>query len=105
MGHFVKTSGSSRSSEPLIVLVALIPCLVLAVLPKPLNAAPQTSSQPPAQVESAPEVKPVAQKADSISQPPVDPEDPSEEDNSLGLQTLKNIVRDQRQIWTSPAHI
>ena len=23
----------------------------------------------------------------------------------MGLQTIKNIVRDQRQIWTSPAHI
>jgi capsule assembly protein Wzi/PAP2 superfamily protein len=26
-------------------------------------------------------------------------------ENELGLQTIKNIVRDQRQIWTSPAHV
>ena len=26
-------------------------------------------------------------------------------ENALGLQTIKNIARDQRQIWTSPAHL
>lgn len=29
--------------------------------------------------------------------------DPGE--NELGLRTIKNIMRDQRQIWTSPAHV
>jgi hypothetical protein len=29
--------------------------------------------------------------------------DPSE--NALGLRTIKNIMRDQREIWTSPAHV
>jgi len=26
-------------------------------------------------------------------------------ENKLGLQLLKNIARDQRYIWTSPAHV
>ena len=102
MRHFAKTR-SSRSSGLLIALSTLVACIALCA--SPVDAVPQAFSAPPDQSQSAPSTKPADQKANSTSQTPVKQKDPSNEDNKLGLQTIKNIVRDQRQIWTSPAHI
>lgn len=102
MGHFAKTR-SSGSSELLIALSTLVACIAVGALP--MNAAPQASSAPPEQAQPVSSDKPADQKAASTSQTSIKLKDPSGEDNSLGLQTIKNIVRDQRKIWTSPAHL
>ena len=104
MGHFVKTS-ETTSSALVTALLTLIACLVVAAAPSSLNATPQASPAPPEQAQSAPDAKPGDQEANSISHAPTHPEDSSGESNSLGVQTIKNIVRDQRQLWTSPAQI
>src|SRR5919108_556061 len=104
MEHYAKTN-SSRLCALLIALSTLIACFVVAVVPTSWNAAPQASSPPPKQAEPTAGAESANEKADSTARTPVKSEDLPGENNSLGLKTIKNIVRDQRQIWTSPAHI
>jgi len=70
-------------------------------MPK-LVAAPQASPENSRQADKS-DSSQVAGKVRREKTEPK-PEEASQE-NKLGLQTIKNIVRDQRQIWTSPAHI
>jgi hypothetical protein len=64
----------------------------------------QDGSQPPGQGSPGGD-----SKSSSLSEkPPKNAAEQQKEDsteNQLGLQTIKNIMRDQREIWTSPARV
>lgn len=72
--------------------------LFLSSIAAPLAAAPRATPQSPQQ-----EASPQSSTRDDASAK----KEPGQEEpeNKLGLQTIRNIVRDQRQIWTSPTHI
>ena len=98
MGPFLNSPCESRSSKLGLAVLAL--CAVVGATPNSLTAAPQ-SLEPK---EAPPNSKPRSQSSDAVKKSPNQQDDASRE-NALGLQTIKNIVRDQRQIWTSPAHV
>jgi hypothetical protein len=89
--HNYPISDKSRASR--LHLVFLAQLLFVGISPALLTAAPQSASQSPS-----------TRSDDSANKAPDQSHDASRE-NALGLQTIKNIVRDQRQIWTSPAHV
>src|SRR5215831_1734018 len=72
---------------------------------KATAASPQEGRQDATrQQETTPISKPVTRDENTDKNAPKQ-DDASRHDNTLGLQTIKNIVRDQEQIWTSPAHV
>src|SRR5207253_1852597 len=78
--------------------------LTTGVSPLCLAAAPQAAPQSSATEEASSDPKPRDHARDSAKKTQEPPGDASRE-NALDLQTIKNIVRDQRQIWTSPAYV
>jgi len=103
MGHScIKVLEMRLSKLFLLILSALLVGLAAS---EETVASPQEGTQEPKkQQETAPTSKPDTQDGNSGKKKTADQEDEAKE-NSLGLQTIKNIVRDQEQIWTSPAHI
>lgn len=69
-----------------------------------MNAAPQAAPQSAGQEEAPSNPKPRVNK-DDTARPISGRSNASSRENTLGLQTIKNIVRDQREIWTSPARL
>jgi len=78
--------------------------LVVAAGFGPAFAMPQKDSQRLQQQESKASPKPDARDEGTEKKSVTNKVDTSQE-NTLGLQTIKNIVRDQKEIWTSPAHV
>lgn len=64
---------------------------------------PQAAPQPSGKAHAVEDSNSSARNGSRVTME-LAPEETSEE-NKLGLQTIKNIVRDQRQIWTSPARV
>ncbi len=93
MGRIHNYPISDKSGASRLHLVFLAQLLFVGISPALLTAAPQSASQSPS-----------THSDDSANKAPDQSHDASRE-NALGLQTIKNIVRDQRQIWTSPAHV
>src|SRR5215467_15704081 len=91
---------STSNSSPRKLRLAFIALLVnLGVTPKAiaLPQATSTSNQSDKSNSSPAQKDESKQKKDESRE--------ASAENTLGFQTIKNIVRDQRQIWTSPAHV
>lgn len=99
MNHSHKSNCKTFSRQSRSALIVLL--VSVGVMPK-LVAAPQASPENSRQADKSDS----SQVAGKVMREKKEPkrEDVSQE-NKLGLQTIKSIVRDQRQIWTSPAHI
>ena len=95
---------SPQRFSRLVCLGSTVAVLHLAAaFPTSAQVAAQSSSQPSQQGDVASSGS--AGSHESIDR--VKPAEPStdSQQNTLGLQTIKNILRDQRNIWTSPAHL
>src|SRR5258708_29270668 len=108
MRILTQTSKNHPSPKFLVPLWPLrgevgVPPASLAATPQ---APPKTSSTPVLldRDEGSSKPAPDTHAGDSISKSPNQSDDTLRE-NALGLRTIKNIVHDQRQIWTSPAHV
>lgn len=99
MAQLIEVNSKSLSVRPIVAFSAFL--LTLAVVPK-ATAAPQAAS-PQAQEDATQSPQPPG-RIESTTKKKAEKEEASRE-NALGLQTIKDIVRDQRQIWTSPAHV
>jgi Capsule assembly protein Wzi/PAP2 superfamily len=97
----IKSFGVSLPKCQVTILAVL---LAVAAGAEVTFAAPQETSQKPQQQETAPSTKPNTRTENSEKKAAATQDDASRE-NVLGLQTIKNILRDQGQIWTSPAHV
>jgi len=86
--HFFHSTTNSRSCNLHFAVWALL--ITVGTSPESLAAAPQAAPESQGQKEGSPS--------------PKTKEQPSQE-NALGLRTIKNIVRDQKEIWTSPAYV
>ncbi len=97
--HVVYKSTSKISlREPWLALIALLMALGAPKLIAGAQAAPQTSSQPHKSNSSAAAHKATQEKKKTV-------QDEVSRENTVGLQTIRNMVRDQQQIWTSPARV
>jgi hypothetical protein len=84
--------------------ITLLLSASLAGIASAAKPFPQQSS--PTQEQDAPPPKEQPQTpAESSKAPAQNPGLDPARDNHLGLQFIKNMVSDQRAIWTSPAHI
>jgi membrane-associated phospholipid phosphatase len=92
----------SQSSRLCFALLLLL--LTAGTVPKSLGAAPQTAPQLPRQGQVPSDPKSDTDQEDSATNARRQTDQGSQE-NTLGLQTVKNVLWDQRQIWTSPAHL
>lgn len=90
---------SSRLFSALLLLL-----LTAGTVPESLSAAPQTAPQLPQQEQTSSDPKSDTDQEDSAKNTKGQTDQASRE-NTLGLQTIKNILRDQRDIWASPAHV
>src|SRR5260370_40274597 len=100
MHRFPISDSKSQSSRLFFALLLLL--LTAGTVPKSLTATPQTARQLPQQEQASSDPKSDTDQQDSAKNTKGQREQPQE--NTLGLQTIKNIVRDQGQIWTSPSH-
>lgn len=99
MSYLHKSGSKPSSLKPSLALIAL---LLLVAGPR-LCAMPQAAPQPSGKAHAVEDSNSSARNGSRVTME-LAPEETSEE-NKLGLQTIKNIVRDQRQIWTSPARV
>jgi membrane-associated phospholipid phosphatase len=93
-----------RSSPPRLETVrgALLVTLLTASIS--CKAMAQDLSQAPAQPQTRESTSPTDVPTRLAKEKP-EKEHVDSPANDLGLQTIKNILKDQREIWTSPAHI
>ncbi len=87
----------------MLFFALLLLLLTVGAVPKSLSAAPQTAPQLPQQEQASSHPKSDTDQQDSGKNTKAHTDQSQE--NALGLQTIKNIIRDQRDIWTSPAHV
>jgi hypothetical protein len=83
------------------------PCTLLAAgltASRTPNALAQDPSQSSGSANPKQNSKPVG-TAETAAKNTAGHEERDPRENELGLRTIKNIVHDQREIWTSPARI
>jgi hypothetical protein len=85
--------------------LAFCSLLVLSIVAyDPPGTFAQDGSQPRIQGSPGVDSKPTSPSETPVKNAAEQKKDESTE-NQLGLQTIKNIIRDQREIWTSPARV
>ena len=86
--RFFHSTTSSRPCKLHFAVLVLV--IAFGSRAESLAAAPQAAPESPPQKEDSSKPKTDGQAA---------------QENNLGLHTIKNILRDQKEVWTSPAHV
>lgn len=79
--------------------------LLLTCMGFPVSLAAAQGAEPQSPRQEETQANSEHTKRGNISERKEPQPEESSRENKLGLQTIKNIVRDQREIWTSPVHI